>query len=90
MPAEWEQYESRYRLRHETYEAYVDVWVRLPEALSRFSGWASFSQAVSAEPKQRDRPERVRAAEELMRAGGYQIDSPTASGASRWEKVSRS
>ena len=38
MSIEWEQYEDRYRLRPETYEAYVDVWTRLPEAGSAFTG----------------------------------------------------
>lgn len=84
MSIEWEQYRDRFRLRPETFEAYVDVWTRLPGARKTFTGWASFSRAASAEPAQRARPDRIRDAEALMRAGGYEIGDPTSRGARRW------
>jgi hypothetical protein len=80
--AEWERYRERFGARPETYDAYVDVWRHVPEARQRFTGWVSFSQAASAEPSQRR--DRVRAAEELMRAGGYEVGPSTARGARRW------
>lgn len=89
MPGEWEQYESRYAERPETYRAYVDVWRRVPEARRTFSGWASFSQAANAEPAQVERhPDRVRAAERLLRAAGYELGPLTRRGARRWVKRS--
>jgi hypothetical protein len=87
MSLEWQQYERRYSERHGTYMAYVDVWRRMPEAQHTFSGWASFSQAANAEPAQvRDHPGRVRAAEHLMRSGGYEVGAPTRRGARQWVK----
>ncbi len=82
---EWEQYENRYTERPETYRAYVDVWRRVPGARRLFSSWASFSQAANAEPAQVERhPDRVRAAEGLLRQGGYELGSLTRRGARRW------
>jgi hypothetical protein len=80
--AEWDKYESRFPARPETFAAYVDVWTRVPAARRAFSGWVSFSQAANAEPAQRR--DRVRAAEDLMRQGGYQIGAATPRGARRW------
>lgn len=82
MRDEWTKYKGRYSLRPETFDAYVDVWQRIPEARASFSGWASFSQAASAEPAQQ--PDRVRAAEECMRLGRYVLGAPTKRGARRW------
>lgn len=85
MSHEWEQYEDRYTLRPETYEAYVDVWTRVPRARSEFTGWAIFSQTANAEPeKRRNHADRVKAAEEIMRAAGYEIGPTTLRGARRW------
>jgi hypothetical protein len=88
MSVEWEQYKDRYASeRHETYEAYVDVWNRIPEARQEFTGWAIFSQVANAEPKHRkDSPERVQVAERVMRQGGYEIGPPTRRNARRWIK----
>lgn len=87
VPEEWEQYESRYTERPETYRAYVDVWQRLADARRIFSGWASFSQAANAEPAQVERrPDRVRAAERLLREAGYELGPLTRRGARRWIK----
>jgi len=36
MAAEWEKYRNRYRQRPETFEAYVDVWQRIPAARRTF------------------------------------------------------
>lgn len=84
MRDEWTKYKDRYSLRPETFDAYVDVWKRIPEAHARFSGWASFSQAANAEPAQQ--PDRVRAAEECMRLGRYELGTPTKRGARRWHR----
>jgi hypothetical protein len=81
---EWTKYKGRYALRPETFDAYVDVWQHVPEARARFSGWVSFSQAASAEPAQQ--LERVRAAEDCMRIGRYQLGAPTKRGARRWHR----
>lgn len=86
MAPAWEQYRDRYRQRPETFEAYVDVWTRLPGVREEFSGWASFSQAASAEPSQPDG--RVRVAAGFMRQGGYEIGAATSRGAQRWRKKS--
>lgn len=89
MVEAWEQYEDRYRERPETYAAYVDVWTLVPRARQEFTGWAIFSQTANAEPKQRrDNPDRVRVAEEIMIAAGYEIGPPTTRGARRWFKRS--
>jgi short subunit dehydrogenase-like uncharacterized protein len=86
MPAEWEQYRDRYGTRPETYDAYVDVWTRLPETHESFSSWAAFSRAANAEPAVvRRQPDRVAAAERLMRDAGYEIAEPTPRGARQWK-----
>lgn len=82
MKDEWTQYKPRYSQRPETFDAYVDVWQNVPGARQQFTGWASFSQAANAEPAQR--PDRVRAAEECMRKGGYKLGPLTKRGARRW------
>jgi hypothetical protein len=82
----WEQYETRYTARPETYRAYVDVWLNVPAATEHFTGWASFSQAANAEPAQRRRPERVALAERIMADAGYVIIGSTQRGARRWGK----
>ena len=84
MRDEWTKYKDRYTQRPETFDAYVDVWTRIPETRSQFSGWASFSQAANAEPAQQ--PDRVRAAEECMRLGHYTLGAPTKRGARRWHR----
>lgn len=90
MSHEWEQYEERYTLRPETYEAYVDVWNRVPRARSEFTGWAIFSQMANAEPeKRRNHLSRVRLAEEIMREAGYEIGPTTKRGARRWFSEAR-
>jgi hypothetical protein len=81
----WSQYENRYAQRPATFQAYVDVWQRIPRARASFRGWAGFSQAANAEPAQSG--DRVRAAEECMRLGGYELGSQTARGARRWVKT---
>lgn len=87
---DWDQYESRYSERPETYRAYVDVWLHNPEAPATFSGWASFSQAANAEPKQvSDHADRVAEAEHIMRASGYEIGGSTRLGARRWFRAQR-
>ena len=80
----WSQYESRYSSRPETYAAYVDVWNRVPTSRDAFTGWVSFGQAANAEPAQSG--DRVRAAEEFMRLGGYKLGPLTSRGARRWFK----
>lgn len=82
MKDEWTQYKTRYSQRPETFDAYVDVWQKVPEARRDFTGWASFSQAANAEPAQRS--DRVRAAEECMKKGGYKLGPLTRRGARRW------
>lgn len=90
MSIEWEQYRSRYTQRPETFEAYVDVWTRVPEAQQQFSGWAVFSQSANGEPKfVRDKPDYVARAERLMGRGGYERGPDTARGARRWMKKRR-
>jgi len=89
--AEWERYRARYNGRPETFEAYVDVWNRLPAARASFGGWVAFAQAANAEPAWvRDRSDRVRTAEHVMRTGGYEIGTPTERGARRWVLAERS
>ena len=84
----WDKYQDRYNARPETFDAYVDAWTRLPEAQSLFGGWVGFAQAASAEPKWvANHPERVRAAEELMRKAGYEVGTPTEKGARRWVRA---
>ena len=78
----WDKYQDRYKARPETFDAYVDVWTRLPETQASFGGWVGFAQATSAEPSWvAKHPERVRVAEELMRKAGYEIGGPTEKGA---------
>lgn len=79
-------YEDRYRIRHDTWRAYVDVRDRTPEARQHFKSWAMFSQAANAEPKQRELGHDM-AAERLMKSAGYEIGPPTARGARTWRKV---
>jgi hypothetical protein len=88
MSGEWEQYKDRYAAeRPETYEAYVDVWNRIPAARREFTGWAIFTQTANAEPKQwRDHPDRVRIAERIMYQGGYELGPPTRRNARSWIK----
>ena len=86
----WEKYRDRYNARPETFDAYVDVWNRLPEVRVLFGGWVGFAQAASAEASWvANRPERVRAAEDLMRKAGYEIGEPTEKGGRRWIAVGR-
>jgi hypothetical protein len=86
----WERYRGRYKGRPETFDAYVDVWTRVPAARASFGGWVAFAQAASAEPAWvRDRAERVRTAEHIMRTGGYEIGPPTDRGARRWVAADR-
>lgn len=91
MAIEWEQYRERYIAeRPETYDAYVDVWLNVPESQQRFTGWATFSQCANAEPaKQRDVPQLVSGAEALMRLGGYEIGPSTSRGGRRWRRTHR-
>jgi hypothetical protein len=86
VATEWEQYKDRYASeRPETYEAYVDVWLKDSPARSTFSGWALFSQCANAEPaKRRDMPSRVRDAEKIMEGAGYHMGPTTSRGARRW------
>ena len=86
MSDEWEQYRPRYAAtRAETYDAYDDVWRRSTAARSQFTSWADFSQCANVEPARVwDQPERVAAAEAIMRACGYEIGPSTARGARRW------
>ncbi len=86
MSEEWEQYRTRFLAeRPETYDAYVDVWTRGPEAGRYFTSWADFTQCASAEPKRRrEQPERVARAEEIMEQAGYRIGPTTRRGARRW------
>ena len=87
MSTEWEKYKGRYSERPETYDAYVDVWKRVPAASEEFSGWPIFTQMASAEPDKWNRyPDRVRKAERFMREGGYEMGAPTKRGARRWTK----
>lgn len=80
-----EQYRERYTLRPETFEAYVDVWHRAPQARLQFSGWAAFSQAANAEPNWRARrPAKVAIATAIMELAGYEIGPSTKRGARRW------
>jgi len=82
---EWEQYRDRYTQRVGTFEAYVEVWQRNRTAQQRFGGWSIFSRCASAEPAmQREQPERVALAEEVMRSEGYTIGPSTARGARTW------
>jgi hypothetical protein len=86
----WDKYRDRYKARPETFDAYVDVWTRVPEAQASFGGWVSFARAANGEPSWlTQRPERVEAAETLMRQGGYQLGDPTEKGARRWVIVRR-
>ena len=86
----WEKYRDRYNGRPETFDAYVDVWNRLPATRASFGGWVAFSQAANAEPAWvKDRPERVRTAEHLMRTGGYEIGPATERGARQWVVIER-
>ena len=84
MRDKWSQYRSRYGSRPETFVAYVDVWQNVARARQSFTGWASFSQAANAEPAQSG--DRVKAAEEAMRLGRYELGPATARGARRWIK----
>ena len=85
MSEDIEQYRERYTLRPETFEAYVDVWHRVPQARQQFRGWAAFSQAANAEPSWRaKRPEKVETAAAIMESAGYEIGPPTRRGARRW------
>ena len=81
----WSRYESRFSARPETFRAYVDVWRRVPRTQQSFRGWAAFTQAASAEPKQST--EKVREAEACMRLGGYELGALTQRGARRWIKA---
>jgi len=84
----WDKYRDRYNERPETFDAYVDVWNRMPAAQSSFGGWVGFAQAASAEPSWvKHRPDRVRAAEEIMCSAGYEVGSPTKRGARRWVRL---
>jgi hypothetical protein len=86
----WDKYQDRYNQRPEIFDAYVDVWTRVPEVQASFGGWVGFMQAANAEPSwMKNRPERVQRAEQIMRSGGYEISEPTALGARRWVKVER-
>jgi hypothetical protein len=86
----WDRYQDRYNERPETFDAYVDVWMRVPEAQSSFGGWIAFAQAASAEPSWvKNRLERVLDAERIMYAAGYEIGPPTQRGARRWVAVER-
>ena len=86
----WDKYQSRYNARPETFDAYVDVWTRVPEAQLSFGGWVGFVQAANAEPSWvANRPDRVRVAEAIMRKGGYETGAPTDRGARRWELSER-
>jgi hypothetical protein len=86
----WDRYRGRYNERPETFDAYVDVWTRVPDAQSSFGGWVGFVQAASAEPSWvKKHPDRVQIAEQIMRAGGYEIGSPTQRGARRWVTAER-
>ena len=86
----WDKYRDRYNERPETFDAFVDVWSRVPEAQTSFGGWVGFVQAASAEPSWvKNRPERVETAEQIMRSGGYEIGEPTQRGARRWVKAVR-
>jgi hypothetical protein len=91
MSQEWEQYRERYASeRPETFDAYVDVWLRSSAARSAFSGWALFSQCANAEPaKRREMRDRVEQAERFMRDGGYEIGPTTKRGARRWFRTKR-
>jgi hypothetical protein len=86
----WDRYQDRYNERPETFDAYVDVWNRVPEAQTSFGGWVAFAQAASAEPSwAKQRLERVLDAERIMYAGGYEIGPPTPRGARRWVTTER-
>ncbi len=86
----WDKYRHRYNARPETFDAYVDVWKRVPEAQQAFAGWVGFAQAANAEPSLLQKhPERVEAAEAAMRSGGYDLGPPTERGARRWVRVHR-
>ena len=81
----WDKYQSRYNARPETFDAYVDVWTRVPEAQLSFGGWVGFVQAANAQPSwAANRPDRVRMAEAIRRKAGYEIGEPTDRGARRW------
>jgi hypothetical protein len=86
MSIEWEQYRERFLAnRPETFDAYVDVWQRMPDARRSFTSWADFSQCASAEPKRRrDQSARVATAEDIMQRAGYRIGPTTSRGARRW------
>jgi hypothetical protein len=84
----WDKYRSRYNARPETFNAYVDVWTRIPEAQSSFGGWVGFVQAANAEPSWvQNHPDRVKTAEAIMRKAGYELGEPTERGARRWVDV---
>jgi len=85
MSREWEQYQDRFNQRPETYNAYVDVWTKNPSARMHFGSWSMFTMCASVEPRlAREVPHKVKRAEELLKAGGYKLGTPTARGARRW------
>ncbi len=84
MNGPWDKYKDRYRMRPDTFDAYVDVWNRVTQARTEFTGWVSFGQAANAEPAQQH--DRVHAAERIMNLGGYEIGRPTSKGARQWVK----
>ena len=86
----WDRYQDRYNERPETFDAYVDVWSRVPEAQSSFGGWVAFAQAASAEPNWvTHHLERVLQAERIMHIGGYEVGPSTQRGARRWVTIER-
>jgi len=78
-----ERYRDRYPAeRQATFDAYKDVFFRLNAARQFPGGWTKFTRCANAEPALvRSESKLVHRAEELMRAGGYELDD---SGRSRW------
>ena len=86
----WDNYRDRFNQRPETLDAYVESGPECPRRQESFGGWVGFMQAANAEPSWvTNRPERVQAAEDIMRSTGYEVGVTTARGARQWVKVER-
>lgn len=88
--AKMNKYRNRYPGEREaTFDVYCDLWEADPELRSYFDdGFTTFTRCANAEPAcQRDMPEKVARAEEIMRRNGYIADDSGRPGRGRmWNR----